>query len=165
MYNNQNKTQGVFIMTKQANPNGVRKKAKTESLGKKENVYPITYNEIPIAKEEDKDLENMEQLTEYWIKIVLDEEKILREQEYSLEKMYKAIDDIALKSNMKKINKYYYISKDNTPIDLGVFVICKLKEFNWFMSNARDLILYENGEEPDDMIKFFEEKKKIKKYA
>jgi len=131
----------------------------------KESVYPITYNEIPIAQEEDKHLENMEQLTEYWIKIVLDEEKILKEQEYSLEKMYKAIDDIALASNMKKINKYYYISLDNTPIDLSVFVICKLKEFNWFMENVKDLIWYDKGGEPDDMIRFFEERKKIKKYA
>jgi len=141
MYNNKNKTQGVFIMTA------------------KESVYPITYNEIPIAKEEDKHLENMEQLTEYWVKIVLDEEKILKKQEYSLEKMYRAIDDIAQKSNMKKINKYYYISLDNTPIDLGVFVICKLKRTNWFMENVENLIWLDKGGEPQNMIKFFQEKK------
>jgi len=136
-------------------------------MNKEENIYPITYNEIPIAKEEDKHLENMEQLTEYWIKIVLDEEKILKEQKYILEKMYKAIDDIAQKSNMKKLNKYYYISLDNTPIDLGVFVICKLEEFNWFMDNVKDLIWFNQGGEPKDMIKFFEERreKRRKKYA
>lgn len=41
-------------------------------------------------------------ITEYGIKIVMDEEKILREGKYSLEEIYKNIDYLAEFSRMKK---------------------------------------------------------------
>src|SRR5574344_1492160 len=44
-------------------------------------------------------------ITEYGIKIVMDEEKILREGKYTLEEIYKNIDYLAEFSRMKKIDK------------------------------------------------------------
>lgn len=45
------------------------------------------------------------------IKIVLDEEKILKEGKYNLESMYKAIDEFAKESGMIKIDKEVYHCK------------------------------------------------------
>ena len=45
-------------------------------------------------------------ITEYGIKIVMDEEKIIREGKYTLEEIYKNIDDLAEFSRMKKIDKF-----------------------------------------------------------
>jgi|GEM_PF-286049 len=119
------------------------------------------------AKLEDLLLENMDQLTEYWVKIVMDEEKILRENRYDLDEMYKVIDEIAEATDMKKLNKYYYISKDDKLENLGAFTIFSLKREDWFRENVKEWFRYDKGgEEPEDMIIFFEnEKERRKKYA
>jgi len=118
------------------------------------------------AKLEDLLLENMDQLTEYWVKIVMDEEKIIREDKYDLDEMYQIIDEIAELTNMKKLNKYYYISKDDRLENLGAFAIFSLSEKEWFMENVKEWTWFDKGGEPEDMIKFYEDKKeRRKKYA
>ncbi|HKM19175.1 MAG TPA: hypothetical protein VJY14_03835 [Aliarcobacter sp.] len=77
-------------------------------------------------------------ITEYGIKIVMDEEKILREGKYTLEEIYKNIDDLAEFSRMKKIDKYNYVSKNDTPSDLGCFAYSNLEEQDWFIDNVKD---------------------------
>jgi len=62
-------------------------------------------------------------ITEYGMRIVMNEEKILKEDIYDLDKMYKAIDDIAIYSEMKKIDKYYYVSMNNSWVDLGLWIM------------------------------------------
>jgi len=118
------------------------------------------------AKLEDLLLENMDQLTEYWVKIVMDEEKILREDKYDLDDMYKVIDEIAEATNMKKLNKYYYISKYNKVENLGAFTVFSLSDKDWFMENVKEWFRYDKGgDEPEDMIKFYKDKQERKKYA
>jgi len=139
-----------------------------ENLDIFDSFVELAKGKIITVKLEDLQLENMEQLTEYWVKIVMDEEKILKEDKYDLDEMYKIIDEIAELTDMKKLNKYYYISKNNKATDLGAFTIFSLKRKDWFRENVKDWFRYDKGgEEPKDMIKFFEEdeKKERKKYA
>ena len=77
-------------------------------------------------------------ITEYGIKIVMDEEKIIREGKYTLEEIYKNIDDLAEFSRMKKIDKFYYVSKNDSPSDLGCFVWSNLEEQDWFIENLKE---------------------------
>jgi len=130
MYNSKNKTQGVFIMTKKTNSNGIRRQMQ------------IDPNKI----------------TEYGIKIVMDEEKILREDIYDLDEMYKVIDDIAIYAEMKKIDKYYYVSMNNSPVDLGCFIFTNLEEKEWFINNVSEVIWYDKDDGIHDILNFMKEK-------
>ncbi|MDX9814408.1 MAG: hypothetical protein WC144_01515 [Sulfurimonas sp.] len=77
-------------------------------------------------------------IKEYGIKIVMDEEKILNEGKYRLEDICRNIDDLAEFSRMKKIDKYYYVSKNDTPSDLGCFAWSNLEEQDWFIENVKE---------------------------
>lgn len=59
---------------------------------------------------------------------MLDEEKILRENKYDLNKMYEIIDEIASESGFIKIDKYTYHCKGNDKdlACLGIFVYKKV---------------------------------------
>jgi|GEM_PF-715361 len=129
-------------MTEQANPNGVRKQIDPE----KANFEEVRNN-----------------ITEYGIRIVMDEEKILKEDKYDLEKMYKAIDDIAMYSEMKKIDKYYYVSMNNSWVDLGVFAFNNLEEKEWFMDNVKEWLWLDKIEGVTDILKYIEKRNKKKK--
>jgi len=122
MYNNKNKAQGVFIMTKRVGQNNI---------------------------------------TEFGIKIVMDEEKILREQEYNLEDIYNGIDHLAKFAEMKKIDKYYYVSINDTPSALGCFIFANLEEREWFMNNVKEVTWYDD-EGVFDILDYIE-KRNIKK--
>ena len=71
---------------------------------------------------------------------VLDEEKILREKKYDLEKMYQTIDKIAKRSGMIKIDKNTYHCKgdENDLGCLGAFVYKNLIECRWFTLNVKE---------------------------
>lgn len=90
----------------------------------------------------------------------MDEKKILRENRYKLEDIYKAIDKLAEFSRMKKINKYYYISKNDTPTDLGCFVCSNLKDKDWFMENVKDWLWYDKIEGIHNIVDFYKGKNK-----
>jgi len=92
-------------------------------------------------------------ITEYGVRIVMDEEKILREQEYDLEDIYNGIDHLAQFAGMKKIDKYYYVSINDTPSELGCFVFANLEEREWFMKNVKEIIWYDD-EGVFDIIQF-----------
>jgi len=98
-------------------------------------------------------------ITEFGIKIVMDEEKILREQEYDLEDIYNGIDHLAQFAGMKKIDKHYYISINNDPSELGCFAWSNLEEKEWFMENIKEWTWYDD-EGTYDIIKFIEEDSK-----
>ena len=98
-------------------------------------------------------------ITEYGIKIVMDEEKIIREGKYTLEEIYKNIDDLAEFSRMKKIDKYYYVSKNDTPSDLGCFVWSNLEEQDWFIDNVKEWLWLDKIEGVHDIIDFYKNKK------
>jgi len=101
-------------------------------------------------------------ITEYGIKIVMDEEKILKEDKYDLDKIYEAIDEIAEFAKMKKIDKYYYVSINDTPSALGCFVFTNLEEQEWFMENVKEWTWYDKEDGIHDIIKFIEEKNRKK---
>ncbi len=91
-------------------------------------------------------------ITEYGIKIVMDEEKILREGKYTLEEIYKNIDYLAEFSRMKKIDKFYYVSKNDTPSDLGCFVWSNLEEQDWFIENVKEWLWLDKEEGIDNIL-------------
>ena len=96
-------------------------------------------------------------ITEFGIRIVMDEEKILRENIYSLEEIYKSIDELAEFSGMKKIDKYYYVSKNDTPSELGCFAYSNLEEQKWFMENVKEWLWLDKEDGVDDIIKVIKE--------
>jgi len=98
-------------------------------------------------------------ITEYGIRIVMDEEKILKEDKYDLDKIYQAIDEIAEFAKMRKVDKYYYVSINDTPSALGCFVFTNLEEQEWFMDNVKEWTWYDD-EGVFDIIKFIEEDNK-----
>lgn len=96
-------------------------------------------------------------ITEYGIKIVMDEEKIQREGKYTLEEIYKNIDDLAEFSRMKKIDKYNYVSKNDTPSDLGCFAYSNLEEQDWFIDNVKEWLWLDKEDGIDDILKVLKE--------
>lgn len=87
-------------------------------------------------------------------KIVLDEEKILCENIYDLEKMYSLIDEIAHDSRLVKIDKHTYHCKGNEKdlACLGIFVFCNLVEYDWFTLNVKEWIWISEKEGDKDLI-------------
>ena len=73
-------------------------------------------------------------------RIVLDEEKILREGKYDLEKMYEMIDELAEYSGLIKIDKYTYHCKGdkNDLACLGILVYTNLMKANWFTLKVKE---------------------------
>lgn len=96
-------------------------------------------------------------ITEYGIKIVMDEEKIIREGKYTLEEIYKNIDDLAEFSRMKKIDKFYYVSKNDSPSDLGCFVWSNLEEQDWFIDNVKEWLWLDKEEGIDNILEVSKE--------
>ena len=96
-------------------------------------------------------------ITEYGIKIVMDEEKIIREGKYTLEEIYKNIDDLAEFSRMKKIDKFYYVSKNASPSDLGCFVWSNLEEQDWFIDNVKEWLWLDKEEGIDNILEVSKE--------
>lgn len=85
---------------------------------------------------------------------VLDEEKILRENKYDLEKIYKAIDEIAEHSGMIKIDKNTYHCKGdkNDLACLGIFVVRNLVKCDWFTLNVKEWTWISEKEGDKDLI-------------
>jgi len=101
---------------------------------------------------------NPNNITEYGIRIVMDEEKILKEDKYELDEIYRIIDNIAEYTQMKKIDKYYYISQNDSPVDLGCFVFTNLEEENWFMDNVKEITWYDKDDGIHDILTFIKNK-------
>ena len=95
---------------------------------------------------------DIKNITEYGIKIVMNEDKIIKEGKYTLEEIYANIDDLADFSGMKKIDKNYYVSKNDTPSDLGCFAYTNLKRKSWFMENVKEWLWLDKKEGIDDIL-------------
>ena len=87
-------------------------------------------------------------------KIVLDEEKILRENVYDLEKMYNAIDEMAQDSGLIKIDKHtYHCKSDEKDLAcLGIFIHNRLMVQDWFLENVKEWIWISEREGNLDII-------------
>lgn len=92
---------------------------------------------------------------------ILDEEKILKEDKYDLEKIYKAIDEMAEYSGMIKIDKNTYHCKGdkNDLACLGIFAMNNLVECDWFTLNVKEWTWLSEKEGDSDLISFFKEEK------
>lgn len=88
---------------------------------------------------------------------VLDEEKILRENKYDLAKIYEAIDEIANKCGMIKIDKNTYHCKgdENDLADLWIFVSKGLVDSDWFSPNIKQWQWLSEKEGDGDLISYF----------
>jgi len=121
----------------------------------------LTENQIDPEKANFEEVRN--NITEYGVRIVMDEEKILREQEYDLEDIYNGIDHLAQFAEMRKVDKNYYVSINNTPSALGCFVFANLEERDWFMNNVKEIIWYDD-EGVFDIIQFRKNEKDKEKW-
>ena len=88
---------------------------------------------------------------------ILDEEKILREGKYDLEKIYETIEKIANKCGMIKIDKNTYHCKgnENDLADLWIFVSKGLVDSDWFSPNIRQWDWLSEKEGNSDLINYF----------
>ena len=70
----------------------------------------------------------------------LDEEKILREDEYDLEDIYAKIEELATKrAGLTKVSKnhYEFRGEKNAQAHLGILVFNCLKHCDWFAKNVK----------------------------
>ena len=90
-------------------------------------------------------------------RIVLDEEKIKREGQYDLKKLYQDIDELAEYAGLIKKNKYTYICQGNERdlAALGIFNMQNLLEEEWFTKNVKEWTWVDKKEGNTDMIKYF----------
>lgn len=102
-------------------------------------------------------------IKDFGIKIVMNEEKIINENKYSLEEIYNKIDELAEFARMKKIDKYNYISKNDTPSDLGCFVWSNLNKRSWFIENVKEWLWHTPADGILDIIEYINTKER--KYA
>ena len=87
-------------------------------------------------------------------RFVLDEEKILQEQKYDLDAMYRVIDEIAQKAQLKKLAKNHYVfdGDKNAQAYLGIFVFNHMSEYEWFTKNLISWHWLDDKEGDDDLI-------------
>ncbi len=94
-------------------------------------------------------------IKDYGVKIILDEEKIIKENIYTLEQIYTKLDAIAKKTNMIKIDKYRYVPMEKNSISLAVFNIYNLLHQDWMKKYAKEWLRFDEREGNKDMIKRF----------
>jgi hypothetical protein len=85
------------------------------------------------------------------MQIVMDEDKILREKQYSLSKIYEALDDYFTNPlHVLKGENGFYVGS-GTKSDFGNFGLAMwtLEKKPWFMDNVKTW-LYFNSEDSDD---------------
>lgn len=87
----------------------------------------------------------------------LDEEKILREKEYNLDKMYAKIEEIAKECDLTKIDKNIYHCKgdENDLANLWIFLSKGLVECDWFTLNVKQWLWLSEKEGDSDLISRF----------
>lgn len=87
-------------------------------------------------------------------RIVLDKEKILRENVYDLEKMYNAIDEMVQDCGLVKIDRHTYHCKGNEKdlACLGIFIHNRLMIQDWFLENVKEWIWISEREGDLDII-------------
>ncbi len=87
-------------------------------------------------------------------RIVLNEEKILRENIYSLQEMYDLIDKRANELDFIKEDKYTYIAKDDKDAlsNMGLLCFNYLMKLDWFISNLTEWIFIDSEEGNSDLL-------------
>ena len=92
-------------------------------------------------------------------KIVLDEEKIMKEGKYNLEELYKEIDEMAVDAGLIKKDKLLYMCKGDEK-DLAAIYLFNyeyLLEEEWFTKYISEWVGIDNKEGDSDLIKLCRE--------
>ena len=91
-------------------------------------------------------------------RFILDEEKILKEDKYDLNKMYEIIEEMANKCGLIKIDKNTYHCKGNEEdlARLGGFIVNHLVESDWFTLNVKEWECLDSNEGNKNMIDYFQ---------
>lgn len=97
-------------------------------------------------------------LNKFGIQIIMDEEKIINDNKYDLDLVYKEIDRLAEFAGMKKIDKHNYISKNDSPSELGCFIFSNLQECEWFMDNVKKITWFDPEDGIQDILEHIKSK-------
>jgi uncharacterized protein with HEPN domain len=98
-------------------------------------------------------------LNKFGIQIIMDEEKIINDNKYDLHLIYKEIDRLAEFAGMKKIDKHNYISKNDSPSELGCFIFSNLQECEWFMDNVKKITWFDSEDGIQDVLEHIKSKR------
>ncbi|RXI28963.1 hypothetical protein CP962_12655 [Arcobacter ellisii] len=101
-------------------------------------------------------------LNKFGIQILMNEEKIINENKYDLNSIYNEIDRLAEFAGMRKIDKYNYTSKNDSPSELGCFVFSNLQECEWFMQNVKKITWFDPKDGIQDILEYIKSKKNKK---
>lgn len=87
-------------------------------------------------------------------KIVVDEDKIIKEKRYDLNKIYKTLDDTAYNFYFTKQDKFTYIAKDDEEAlsNMGRFCFDTLMNSKWFIENVKEWLFLDSEEGNSDMM-------------
>ena len=88
-------------------------------------------------------------------KFILEEEKILREGKYDLDKIYELIEQIATtRAKLTKIAKNHFVftGDKDAPAYLGILVYNHLADYDWFMDNVKEWHWLDDGEGDSDIL-------------
>lgn len=94
-------------------------------------------------------------------KIVIDEEKVLREKKYKLDVIYEYLDKLAEQCNLIRIDKNTFHAKGNEKdlANVALFVCKYAVENEWLTKNIKEWVwISENSGNEDMMAKFKKEK-------
>ena len=75
-------------------------------------------------------------------KIVIDEEKVLREKKYNLSAMYEYLDELGKQCDLIRIDKNTFHAKGNEKdlANLGIFIYDNAIEKEWLTKNVKEWI-------------------------
>ena len=93
-------------------------------------------------------------------KIVIDEEKVLREKKYKLDVIYEYLDKLAQQCDLIRIDKNTFHAKGNEKDleSLGIFMCIYVVENEWLTKNIKEWIWIDEVEGNEDMmVKFKKE--------
>lgn len=94
-------------------------------------------------------------------KIVLDEEKIMKEGKYNIEELCKEIDEMAENAGLIKKDKLLYMCKGDEKdlAAMDIFNFDYLSEEEWFKENVKEWIWLNNKEGNENLIEICKEDK------
>ena len=87
-------------------------------------------------------------------KIVIDEEKVIREKKYKLDVIYEYLDKLAKQCDLIKIDKNTFHAKgnENDLANLGLFVCHYTAKNEWVTKNVKEWIWIDMDEGNEDMM-------------
>ena len=87
-------------------------------------------------------------------KIVIDEEKVLREKKYNLSAMYEYLDELGKQCDLIRIDKNTFHAKgnENDLANLGLFVYKHAIKNEWITKNVKEWVWISQKEGNNDII-------------